>query len=222
MRGRICKAAYRCPWFYACAARWRLRRSIHHPRVPIMSVRNFSGVLATIAALAANACSCTSDGLELKSEHGSERTGATFHWENSDDVSGTITTTLTDGRVFSGSYYAITSETDAGRLAFLWDGWSTHSGWRDWHPGPRFVEKYNGKVLANLTTDNGDRMRCQFTLAHPASGMNSGGEGICQLDDGTKVNAAFPPARPVKHQSAVANADLQALGCRACRGRACS
>ena len=60
--------------------------------------------------------------------------------------------------------------------------------------GADFPNHDDGKVLASLNTADGERMRCQFRLARAASGMTGGGEGKCQLADGTTLQADFPPA----------------------------
>jgi hypothetical protein len=48
-------------------------------------------------------------------------------------------------------------------------------------------------VLANLHDENGEYMRCRFTLLSPQRGMRGGGEGRCQLSDSQReINAEFP------------------------------
>jgi hypothetical protein len=60
--------------------------------------------------------------------------------------------------------------------------------------GADFPNHDDGKVLASLSAEDGERMRCRFRLARAASGMAGGGDGKCQLADGTTLKAAFPPA----------------------------
>ena len=74
--------------------------------------------------------------------------------------------------MFRGTYFQITHDTRVDRLDPLWDGWghSRRSGdWRYWDadPGSEFVQTYSGRVLANLHDDNGEHMRCRFTLISP-------------------------------------------------------
>ena len=138
-----------------------------------MNVRKIKAACVSISALAMTACACTSDGLELKLEEGKVPAVATLSWQSSDDVSGTMTTTLADGRLFEGTYF----------------------------------KERSGKVLTSLGTQSGDRMNCQLRLARPEIGMSGGGEGECQLSDGTTVDAAFPAVRPIKRQGATAVTD---------------
>ena len=51
---------------------------------------------------------------------------------------------------------------------------------------------YSGKVVATLTGQGDQRMRCRFHLVASASGMSGGGDGQCQLADGRAVQAGFP------------------------------
>jgi hypothetical protein len=121
-----------------------------------------------------------------------------FTWESTDSVSGNITATFGTGRVFRGTYFQITSDTRVERLEPLWDGWGRpyrRNAWRYWgrDPGPEFMKTYSGRVLANLHSDDGEHMRCRFTLISPARGMAGGGEGRCELSDSEReINAEFP------------------------------
>lgn len=77
-------------------------------------------------------------------------------------------------------------------LGPLWDGWyRPWHGWPYWYgsPGPQFVTHYSGRVLANLTSPDGDHMRCRFHLLHPQSGMAGG--GTCQFGAGNAIDATF-------------------------------
>lgn len=122
-----------------------------------------------------------------------------FTWQSTDSVSGNITATFGSGEVFKGTYFQITSDTRVDRLDPLWYGWNRrYRGWRHWarNPGPDFIKTYSGRVLANLHSDDGDHMRCRFTLISPSRGMAGGGEGRCQLSEsGSEINAEFPRQR---------------------------
>lgn len=122
-----------------------------------------------------------------------------FTWQSTDSVSGNITATFGSGEVFKGTYFQITSDTRVDRLDPLWYGWNRrYRGWRHWarNPGPEFIKTYSGRVLANLHSDDGDHMRCRFTLISPSRGMAGGGEGRCQLSEsGSEINAEFPRQR---------------------------
>jgi hypothetical protein len=120
-----------------------------------------------------------------------------FSWKSSDDVSGTMNATLTDGKTFTGQYFQITTDTTVDNLGPLWAGWGPgwrRGGWGYWNAGPEFVKHYTGKVVANLGTPDGTYMRCTFRLVHPSSGMAGGGTGNCQVPDGNQVAATFPKA----------------------------
>lgn len=154
--------------------------------------------LLTVALLltAAGAAGCATMG----TGSGSTASGAdpvTFNWKSSDDVSGSITATLADGKVYSGRYFQITRDTDVSDLGPLWTGWRPGwraGGWYDWDPGPQFITQYSGRVVANLTTSGGGHMRCRFQLVRPEEGMVGGGSGECQLPNGQRIDAQFPTA----------------------------
>ncbi len=161
-----------------------------------MNVHRFTGAFASIAALAVSACAITSDGLELSPEAEAGQPFVTADWRSSDDLSGTMTVSVSDGRVFTGPYVWITAETQAALLEPLWQGWSADHGWRHWQPGPDFVNHYRGEILASLHAANGERLRCRFRSLNRASGMSGGGHSACQFSDGSTFDASFAPARP--------------------------
>jgi hypothetical protein len=154
-------------------------------------------VAVIAAAITMSACETTSAGTGSGNVRGSNKPVA-FTWESTDNVSGNITATFGNGRIFRGTYFQITRETRVDRLDPLWDGWGRpyrRSAWRYWaaDPGPEFVKAYSGRVLANLHSPDGDHMRCRFTLISPQRGMTGGGEGRCQLSgSGKEINAEFP------------------------------
>lgn len=121
-----------------------------------------------------------------------------FTWQSSDDDSGGITATFGSGRVFKGEYFQITSDTRVDRLDPLWDGWGEpyrRGDWRYWDRDEEsgFYKTYSGRVLANLRAEDGERMRCRFSLISPSRGMAGGGEGRCQLSESSReINAEFP------------------------------
>jgi hypothetical protein len=128
---------------------------------------------------------------------GGDAANVDFDWKSQGDVAGAMTASFSDGRAFTGSFFQITQDTQIDRVAPLWAGWSPRwQGWYGWdaNPGPDFVKHYSGRVLANLTGVNGEHMRCRFQLVRPRSGMQGGGEGSCQLNDGSAIDATFPAA----------------------------
>ena len=58
-----------------------------------------------------------------------------------------------------------------------------------------FVRENSGRVLANLQSEDGEYMRCRFTLISPNRGMKGGGEGRCQLSESGKEITADSIAR---------------------------
>ncbi|HTU66492.1 MAG TPA: hypothetical protein VMF52_11125 [Steroidobacteraceae bacterium] len=156
------------------------------------------GALASAAAFAMSACETSnSAGTGSGNVRGSTKPVA-FTWESSGNDSGNITATFGTGRVFRGKYFQITSDTRAERLDPLWDGWersSRRGSWRYWErdPGPGFAKTYSGRVLANLHSEDGEHMRCRFTLISPARGMTGGGAGRCEMSESRReINAEFP------------------------------
>jgi hypothetical protein len=156
--------------------------------------------LLAVAALAAAVIlsGCQTAGTGSGNIRGSRKPVA-FTWESTDSISGNITATFGTGRVFKGTYFQITRDTRVDRLEPLWYGWGgrpyRRSSWRYWaaDPGPEFVKTYSGRVLANLHADDGDHMRCRFTLISPSRGMAGGGEGRCQLSESEQeISAEFP------------------------------
>jgi len=135
-----------------------------------------------------------------------------FSWTSSDAVSGTMSATLADGSVYTGSYFQITDTTTTDTLGPLWEGWGPGGGygwgpggyydsgyedwgdWANWDAGPQFITHYTGRVVANLADPQGKHIRCKFHLAHPSSGMAGGGFGDCQLPQGKTIEASFAGA----------------------------
>ena len=151
--------------------------------------------LIALAALTLAACQTTA-GTGSGNVRGTQKPVA-FTWQSTASTSGDITATFGTGRVFKGTYFQITQDTQVDHLDPLWEGWrERRSGnWRHWthDPGPEFVKTYSGRVLANLHDDTGEHMRCRFTLISPSRGMAGGGEGRCQLSEtAQEIKAEFP------------------------------
>jgi hypothetical protein len=154
-----------------------------------------TNVMVALPLLAVLAAGCTTTGTGF----GATATGANpvnFNWKSSDSVSGTMDATLSDGKTYSGQFFQITTDTTVDSLRPLWTGWG--GGWRGdwgyWGAGPQFVTHYSGRILANLSTPDGQYMRCKFQLVHPSDGMAGGGCGRCQMPDGKTIEATFPSA----------------------------
>jgi hypothetical protein len=154
-----------------------------------------SGLVLATLSLVLSACQTAGTG--TGNVRGTRKPVA-FTWESTDSVSGNITATFGTGKVFKGTYFQITRDTRVDHLGPLWDGWGrpyARSGWRYWdrQEEREFIKEYSGRVLANLRSQEGDQMRCRFTLISPSRGMAGGGEGRCQLADSSQeINAEFP------------------------------
>jgi hypothetical protein len=147
------------------------------------------------AAVAVALTGCTTMGTGYGTVRGADHGRVSFDWKSVDDVSGSLTATLSDGEMYSGRYFQITRDTRVDTIAPLWAGWSPRwRGWPGWYadPGPDFIKQYSGRVVANLSAADGEHMRCRFQLVHPTSGMKGGGQGTCQFQDGKSVDAMFP------------------------------
>jgi hypothetical protein len=156
---------------------------------------NQSNVMVALPLLALLAAGCTTIGTGF----GSTATGTNpvnFNWKSSDSVSGTMNAMLSDGKTYSGQFFQITTDTTVDNLGPLWTGWGGvgPGEWGYWGAGPQFVTHYSGRVLANLSTPDGQYMRCKFQLVHPSDGMAGGGRGQCQMPDGKTIDATFPTA----------------------------
>ena len=146
-----------------------------------------------LAVLVVAGCTTSGTGTGTSSTAGAS---ATFTWTADSSSHGTMTAALNNGAAYQGQFFQITHETTVNQLDPLWIGWGGRGGWRGWDawgPDEAFMTQYTGKVVANLSGPGGN-MRCRFNLIHPSSGMAGGGEGRCQLPDGTIINAQFPPS----------------------------
>jgi len=150
-----------------------------------------------VAALALAACETPNGaGTGSGSVRGTSKPVA-FTWQSEGDHSGDITATFGTGRVFKGEYVQISPDIRTESLDPLWDGWEqppSKNAWRYWKADSRseFVRENSGRVLANLQAQDGEYMRCRFTLISPNRGMKGGGEGRCQLSEsGKEITAKF-------------------------------
>ena len=160
-------------------------------------------VVAILLASAAAACTTTTAGIGT-GQSTTGNVGATFSWIETDGTHGTMAATLSNGEVFQGIFFQITSESVADYDP-LWYGWGPGSGWGGgfawgwgwdgwgpWGPSMQTITHYSGQVLVNLQGPGGF-MRCDFRLMSPSSGITGGGMGQCQLPSGTIINAQFLP-----------------------------
>lgn len=162
-------------------------------------------MLASLAVLSG----CTTMGTGQGDISGNHQPGEPVHftWKSTDGgQQGTMTATLQHA-IYHGRFFQITHQTRREILAPLWVGWN--DGWSDWpywggpfaggafqggYDATQFVTYYSDKVLANLSSSAGGRMRCRFLLFSPSTGMAGGGQGECQLLGGRTINATFDPS----------------------------
>lgn len=147
------------------------------------------------AALSLMACTTVGSGSGTARPDG---TPVVFHWTSKDGgTTGNMTAKLGNGSAFSGPFVQLTNSVRVDVLEPMWLGW--RRGWNDWpywggrgaFPDTAFATHYSGKVVANLQGPDNQRMRCRFYLNSPQTGMSGGGQGECQLGNGTTVDAVF-------------------------------
>ena len=169
-----------------------------------MRTLTFRAAAASLFAIAITGCTTTGVGYG-QSQQGN--LGATFTWTENGGTRGTMMASLTNGQVFQGPFFQITSESVVDYDP-LWNGWGPGwgwgrgfggrrwgrgwGGWGPWGPSMDTITHYRGQVLANLQGPGGF-MRCDFRLMRPSSGMAAGGVGQCQLPAGTIIQAQFAP-----------------------------
>jgi hypothetical protein len=169
-----------------------------------MTARPIRAAAASLLAIAIAGCTTTGVGYGQATRG---NLGATFTWSESGGTHGTMVAQLTNGQVFQGQFFQITSESIADYDP-LWNGWGPGwgwgggwggrawgwgwGGWGPWGPSMETITHYSGQVLANLQGPGGF-MRCDFRLMRPSYGMGGGGAGTCQLPTGTIISAQFPP-----------------------------
>jgi hypothetical protein len=159
---------------------------------------------ASLAAIAIAGCTTTGVGMGQST---TGNVGATFTWTENGGTRGNMVAQLSNGEIFQGPFFQITSESVADYDP-LWNGWGPGfgwgggwggrawgwgwGGWGPWGPSMQTITNYSGQVLANLQGPGGF-MRCDFRLMRPRSGMAGGGAGQCQLPTGMIIAANFPP-----------------------------
>jgi len=171
-----------------------------------MTARPIKFAAASLFAIAIAGCTTTGVGT---GQVVGQNVGATFTWTESGGTHGNMVAQLSNGEVFQGPFFQITSESVADYDP-LWNGWGGGwgwgrgwgghgwgwgwGGWGPWGPDMTTITHYSGQVLANLQGPGGF-MRCDFRLMRPSYGMAGGGLGHCQLPTGAIINAQFPSGR---------------------------
>lgn len=151
---------------------------------------------------------CSSEGTavgEMRDPSGREQL-VTLTWKSDaiDPARGAIFGTLPDGTHYSGRYFEVVKTAPAELYGPVWEGWNPYwPEWRaPWYDGPvgetdwpAFAEIYTGRVIANLSSDDGkQRLRCRFTVTEPFNGPRRGGQGDCELSNGERIeNVVLAP-----------------------------
>jgi hypothetical protein len=102
-----------------------------------------------------------------------------------------MTATFATGEVYRGPLHQLTSQTRVDDLEPALLDSRGRIDWHNWDWDAEFVTTYSGRILANLTSAQGDRMHCIFRLVRPASGLAGGGRGKCTLSSGRIIDAIF-------------------------------
>jgi hypothetical protein len=129
-----------------------------------------------------------------------------FVWNSTeqDSLDGEIATTLPSGEAFTGKYQQIVAGEAVMSHGFreAWfRGWTRYGSfvdpWRHFPSGQddELVVYNEGKVLAFLRGNRGTLIRCHFTLNDPAEGLAGGTSGLCQVSDGTLIDATMMDAQ---------------------------
>lgn len=158
-----------------------------------------TAAVAAGATLLLGACTTVGMGGGDLTTKGKAEQPVLFAWKSDNGgMSGSMTASL-PGATYQGTFFQITQQTQRESLAPLWDGW--REGWSDWSywgygaGGPydvtQFITRYTGKVVANLQTADGKKMRCRLHLITPSRGMAGGGEGECQIAGAGTIHATF-------------------------------
>ena len=113
-----------------------------------MSTRLMRGAVASVIAIAI--AGCTTTGIGTGQAIG-QNLGAQFTWTENGGTRGTMIAQLSDGQVYQGPFFQITSE---GRVDYdpLWNGWGGGFGWGRGWGGHRFGFGWGGWVHGVRTT----------------------------------------------------------------------
>jgi len=90
-----------------------------------MTARSFSVAAASLIALAITGCTTTGIGT---GQAVGQNIGATFTYRETGGTRGTMVAQLSNGQVFQGPFFQITSESVAD-YGPLWNGWGPGWGW---------------------------------------------------------------------------------------------
>ena len=152
-------------------------------------------LMTLLPLLAAAACTPAGTGTGQLVHTTSGTQPVAFNWRADDSTTGSLTAALPGGKLYKGRYVQITERISGTALTPLWEGWD--EGWTSWpdvdpNGNTDFGRHYTHRVVANLTSPDGGRMRCRFDLNSRANGMSGGGKGECQLLSGGVIEAVFP------------------------------
>ncbi len=124
-------------------------------------------------------------------------------WESHSHTTGNMTFTLgAGGEHYVGSYLLIEKTASHVNVQPLYDVWDrnefsewTGSGAASWFEPAwgisTWVEHYDGRVVVGLHGNRNGTARCHFTLTDTSHGLLGGGEGECQVDDGSHLDIRF-------------------------------
>lgn len=141
-----------------------------------MKLRNVATILGLgVAAATMSACTVMGTGTGTVAANNEP---VSFAWKSTGITRGTISATLGDGRVFTGTYeqlappdYLIATES------------------KD------YQDYVTPNVTADLSAPDGQAMSCRFRLVNTVGGMGEGARGTCRLGN-TTIAAVLPRSLP--------------------------
>lgn len=162
------------------------------------------GLLACASVLTAG-CATSGTAAGALVEAGARPEAVAFDWEESRLIpsQGDIHASFPDGRRYQGTYSQVTHRylDDEGEPDWFVGDRPVYD--EDWiaHDLVRWREEPTARVVANLESDEGDTLRCRFTLAEPSEGMAGGGSGECTTEGGERITGVVLGARPERQAS---------------------
>src|SRR5438067_378259 len=125
-----------------------------------MTAKTLKTAAASLVAIAIAGCTTTGVGT---GQSATGNVGVTFTWSETGGTQGSMLAQLSNGEVYQGPMFQITSESQVSDYGGLWAGWGAGYGWHrpwsrfgwgwggwgPWGPDQETITHYSGQVLAN-------------------------------------------------------------------------